>query len=249
MKVSMDTKDLNKRLKTLSRDINKAAEETVIEMAQLGSKQLAIRTKPYGITGNSKLTAEKAIFKDVNKVYQNVGVTYNTIKKYNIKKANAYAYAMNHGETQNAENIARSVLGSFRVGNVDSGQRLESNRKSNGRVIVANNPIGVADESQIASIKDQKKISAGLAKSGWIQAGKSIGAKARIPAWLRKSMSGLGSSKTIKAGWKTTVTLINHVRYASDVIKKHQINAAIKNAYKNQVKKMQRQVDSISKRF
>lgn len=248
VKVSIDSKDLEKRLKNLTKQVNIAADESIISMAQIGAAQLAFRTTPYGTNKKSQDVAEKAIYKDISKVYQNIGVTYNLIKKIDPKKAISYAYCMNNGQESNAEKIAESVLGtSFDVGNVDSGQLLDNNRNSKGRVTKATNPRGIKNTSEIEALKAKKKLRAGLAKSGWIQAGIAILSKTRVAAWLKNKSGGLGEGKILRAGWKTTVTLTNHVKYASDVISSSQIRAAIKNAYMNQIKKLQKQIDHIAK--
>lgn len=249
VKFSVDTSSLERSLKDLSKKVNKSAEDSVIELAQASTRQLAIKTSPPGIAKKSQDILEKAIYKDINKVYQNVGVTYNQIKKINPKKATAYAYCMNNGQEANAEEIAESVLGVFDIGNVDNGGRLNANRGSNGRVgETASSPIGVSNRSEVEGLKEKKKFSAGLIKKGFLEAGKALGSRFRIPAWLRSKTSGLGDSSIVRAGWKTTVTIHNRVRYASSMISDGKIKDALRVGYNSQIKKLQKQLDALSKR-
>ena len=250
VKISVDSRELERKLKSLTEQLKKEADESIISMAQIGANQLAIRSRPYGNDKKSQDIAEKAIYKDINKVYKDFGSTYAMIKKLDPKKAKAYAFCMNNNEEENALSIAQSVIGSsFTLGAVGEGDALERHRTTKGRVGSVTDPLGVKEKAEIETLKTKKKISAGLAKSGWIQAGISILSKTRVPAWLKKSIGNLGSSEVVKSGWNTTVTLINHVRYASENISDEQIQKAIQNAYKSHIKRLEKIVEALARKF
>jgi hypothetical protein len=156
---------------------------------------------------------------------------------------------MHNNEQHNAEKIAESVLGAkFDTGNVGNGSYLDISRNTKGRVMVPQNIIGVKDKSEIDQFKAKKRLRAGLMKAGWVTAGNAIKAKTRVAAWLKKGISSLGSGRIFKTGWKTTVELVNRVKYASENISSSEVQAAVQNAYTNKVKQLKKQVEHLAKK-
>ena len=248
IKAEMDTRQVERDLNRLRGDLDKLSDQSVIEMAQLGSRQLAYRIDPYGLDNKSKDTAEKAIYKDVNKAYDYVGQTFNKLMQLDKNMAYAYMNAIKRNDLDAAERYARKVFVSFKVRNTDSGNHLESVRGSDGRVIHNSPVMGISSDSEIDKIKNQKKVTAGTAKAGWLQAGKSIGSKFRIPRWLTKKYT-LGYSNKKKTADGMEVTLINNVTYASEVLTESKVREAVKNAYDNQMSKIKRQIAALTKKF
>ena len=249
-RVTIDTRDLEAKLKKLSKDLNKTAEETITEMAQTGGRQLAFRIEPYGLNSKAEQIAKKAIYKDVNSAYDYVGQTYNEIKKLNPRLAIAYSKAVNDGDLNAAEQYARTAIKQYEMRETDySGAHLDSIRNRKGRVDYNNQRVmGIKNNAEIDTIKTKKSVTAGISKSGWLQAAKDIGAKTRIPSWLRKSKN-YGRAQIIRNGWNTIVTLFNDVPYISNLMTPSKVDAALKNAYRNQVKRMEKQLKAITSRF
>ena len=248
LKVTIDDSVLKQKLVKLTTDLNKSASDSIIEMAGIAANQLAIRVEPYGTSNKSKTILENAIHKDLNKVYLDNAATYNAIKRINPKLAHAYSAQIRKGNFTNAHEIAAKAIPNMEQSTSDSGNLLESSRNSRGRV-GAVSPMNILDGTSLDVLHAKKVLMSGFTKAGWLQAGKSLGAKTRIPKWLKKNSGTLGSSNIVESGWKTVVTLINHVRYASSVTTPAKINAAVRNAYVNQLKKLQRQVDAIASKF
>jgi hypothetical protein len=215
-------------------------------MAQASTKQLAMRIEPYGLTGKAKDISHKAVFKDVSKVYWTNAQTYNQIKKIDPKKANAYGAAIGKDDFKSAEKIADSVLKSFSIAPLDSGSHLEASRNSRGRVSTAS-PVNIGDGDNLEKLKAAKALTAGTAKAGFLQCGEALRSKFRIQKWLKKS-PGLGTANINRNGWKTVVEITNRVKYASSVISETKIQQAIRNAYTNTVKRMQKQLEALSKK-
>jgi len=246
IKVAVDYSDLEKKLKQFSKDLGKTSTETIKEMAKIGCTQLAIRSEPYGLGDKSKQILEKAIYKDISKTYFNVGQTYLAIKKLRPKLANAYSAAMQKGDIGKAGQIAAKVLEGFTQSvSMDGGERLKASRNARGRVGKVS-PMGVTEKTSVDTLKAKKELSAGIAKAGFLQAGKSLGSKNRVAKWLNKNFT-LGHSKVVeKPDWGTEVMIYNDVKYASNTITPNKIRLAVQNAYQNQVKKMQKAVDAIA---
>jgi hypothetical protein len=244
LKVTVDSSQLKRDLKKFTEALNKDAADSIIELAQTGCTQLAYRVEPYGITGKAKDISEKAIYKDINKVYWTNGRTYNAVKRINPRLAAAYSKAVNENDDQKAEKIVDSVINDFSIKPMDSGQHLKASRNSRGRVSKPS-PVNVDSVSDLERLKALKVLTGGTAKAGFLQAGESLGSKTRIQKWLKKA-AGLGSSRIIRNGWETVVWIYNHVKYTSSVISETKIQQAVRNGYVNHLKKMQKQADKIA---
>ena len=245
--VKIDSKNLEKSLNEFSKKLNKEVEENIVEMAQLGSRQLAHLTQPYGTSNKQKNILELAVYSDVSKAYSTIGRTYVDIRALDRGKAAAYIKAIKANDLQAAEKIIEGVLVDYtEVVNTDDGGYLQSLRNSRGRVD-QRKPINLLDDNALANIKKKAIMRAGLVKAGFLKAGEIIKSKFRVPKWL-KSSENIGSAKVNSAGSQTTVTLTNNVRYASSMITPSDIQKAVRNAYVNQLKKMKRAIDALAKK-
>jgi hypothetical protein len=248
LKITVDYRDVERSLEKFSKALNKSVEESVIELGQSAAYQLAYRVQPFGVSNKSKEILHKAIYKDVSKAYKTTGTTYADIKLKNPKLAAAYMKAVEANDLRAAERIVDKVLSNYTaVEATDSGDYLQSIRNQKGRVDT-DKPMNLTNEGQIKSLKDKLAPRAGLVKAGFMKAGESLGWKRRVPKWLQNAIP-LGSSKILRNGYKTVVTLINHVRYASNVMSDSQAQAAIKNAYNNQIRKLKKQLQALGEKF
>lgn len=245
--VKIDYKNLEKSLNEFSKALDKEVGTQIVEMAALGSQQLARLTQPYGLATKQKNILESAVYKDVNKAYSGIGKTYNDLRVMDRRKAAAYIKAIKANDLTAAENIIEGVLVNYtEVRNNDDGGYLQSLRNSRGRVETSQ-PMNVLDDGVIAKIKKTAILKAGLVKAGFLKAGEMIKSKFRVPKWLRSS-ENIGTAKVTGSKGKTVVTLTNHVRYASTMITPADINKAVRNAYVNQLKKMKRAIDALAKK-
>lgn len=244
--IKIDDKALQQSFKEFTNKLNKTAEDSIIELARTGSTSLANHVEPFGTAKKAKNILEGSILKDISKAYHGTGKTYNEIRKISPNLAIAYIKAVKNNDLEAAERYARRAISNYQdVKYSDSGEYLQSIRGSKGRV-TKDAPISLINDQEIESIRREKILSAGTAKAGFLQAGQSIGSKKRIPAWLKKS-GVLGSSNIVRNGWKTVVTIINHVRYASNILSESRVNKAVRSAYKFHIKNLQRQVDKLAK--
>ena len=246
IKVKIDYKDLEKSLNEFSKSLNKEVSDNIVEMAQLGSRQLAHFTQPYGVGTKQKDILQKAIYKDVNKAYSTIGKTYFDINALSKKDAAAYIEAIKANDLDTAERIVQRVLIDYKeVKNSDTGQYLQSIRDSKGRV-PSYTPMNLTDRNSIEDIKKKVVVRAGLVKAGWLKAGEIIKSKFRIPAWLRSS-ENIASANVKLDKNKTVVTLTNHVRYTNSLITPADINKAVQRAYINQLRKLKRIIEALAK--
>jgi len=230
-------KELESSLRKYARAVGKDAEACVKEYAQTGSRALAMRTEPMGLSNKAKQISENAVGSDVAKAYSSSARTYAELRKVSARKARAYAAAVEKSDFAAAEKIVKSTLANFTdVESTDSGNHLESLRNSRGRV---SRPevVNLVQEGAVSEIRKDKIRTAGYAKAAWLQSGQSIGAKTRIPAWLRKSKTA-GRSSIARKGWGSIVSLFNIVRYASNVLPDGKLKAALRTTASNMAKRI-----------
>jgi hypothetical protein len=244
--VKIDYKNLEKSLNEFSQKLDKEVSTQIVEMAALGSKQLAHLVQPYGLGTKQKNILETAVYKDVHKAYSSIGKTYVDLRALDRRKAAAYIKAVKTNDLTTAENIIESELVNYtEVKNSDDGGYLQSLRNSRGRVDTKQ-PMNILDDGVIDKIKKTAVLKAGLVKAGFLKAGEMIRSKFRVPKWLR-SAENIGTAKVSGSKGKTVVRLTNRVRYASTMITPADINKAIRNAYVNQLRKMKRAIDALAR--
>lgn len=248
IKIKIDDKDFKAALVKFSKDLNKDVGDSIVEMAQIGARQLAIRSQPYGIDEKAENTSIKLVYKDIGKAYHTIGRTYKEIITNNPKFAIPFLKAVNNNDYVLAEHYADKAIEYNGVANSDDGSFLEASRNGSKQHVGKISPRSIADRSSIDRIKELKIKTIGLAKAGWLNAGAAIGSKSRVPKWLRKGLA-LGTGTVIKNGVLTVVNLINNVRYAESVITESAISAAMNNAYRNQIKKLVMQINNLTKKF
>ena len=247
IKVKVDTSDFQRSLKRFERETEKTVFDGMKELAASASKELAVRTKPFGITGKAKKYAQAAVGKDVSKAYASHGRTYNELRKISPKKAYAYAHAINNNDFEAAQKIVRRTLSNYEgLSQVsDGGRHLESVRGSDGHVQTPNR-IGLIDHTEYGEILEKKIPTAGLVKGVFLACAQKLGGKPRIQVWLRKGAE-LASTIARKTRKGVEVSITNNADYASTAIRPGDIVKAVKNAERLQTKKMQRTVDRLAK--
>lgn len=245
MRVTIDDSKFIDSLKQLTQRLNKTAEESITELAQLGAKNLAQWTEPVGLNKKVKEISEKAVAKDINKAMPEVGRTFNLIKKHSQPLAMAYHRALQEGDLEAAEGYARKAIREITdVSKTAQKRHLNSQRNFKGRVKKNPQIMSVVDRGSHDAFKKQAMVNVAYVKKGWLQAGSALKMKYKPPVWLRSTQGGLGTYQRKKSGWNTKVTLINKVSYASRLIDARKINIAIKKTFTGYVKKMERMVEA-----
>lgn len=246
IKVTVDTAEFARALKVFEAKTGKSVFDGFKDLAASAARELAVRCKPFGITSKARKVSEGAVERDVAKAYASHGRTYNELKKINIKKAYAYAAAVNKQDYVAAEKIVRRALSDWTdlTTSSDGGAHLERLRGSDGRVESAER-IGFTNHTEYGEILDKKVPTAGLAKGAWLDCARELGSKGRIAAWLRKGGS-LGKTSASQRGDKTTVEITNNADYASRAIRSTDVVRAINNAKRKELKRMQIIIDKIA---
>lgn len=239
-------KELMRELDKFAKTISKDANDFVVEFAKQGGKELVKQTEPFGTGNKSKGQSEGAASKDIAKVYKHTWKVAKLIGERNKGKAAAYVKAIENGNWDAAEKIARKVLGTdIDVTNFDGGALHKQSRNNQGKVENPSQSIASVDHGAINKYHEQKRSKAGLAKSGWYAAIVKLGGTlSGIPKWITRHGASLGSAKVSGTGDKKEVILTNEVPYVSNLLTDAKINKAISFAAKAVIRRWQKIVDS-----
>lgn len=146
--------------------------------------------------GEAKKQGERAVARDINRVYASAGEMYLAIHGINPAAAAGFYSAIKNGDDVEANRIIQSVGGRWRnvrVGSFDESLHEKYRRK--GKVNRQVPAQVLANVKQLEAYIKKKIKNVGLMASGWNDAAKKIGA--RIPAWVKRH-GGKNSSAQVK---------------------------------------------------
>jgi hypothetical protein len=116
----------------------------------------------------------------------------------------------------------------------ENGDYLFSHRNERGRVPSTTRQKAISF-SDYTNIKQNLVKNAGMAKAGYLDAAKQLKDTVRVPVWLRKRQV----LATVSIS-DTTIVVINHVKYASNLITDKQLQNAMENAFKGLLKRAEK---------
>lgn len=248
IRAKIDVSQYERKMKEFTKKLNKDVSDSIIELGQSTARQLAIATEPRGLNEKAKAISEKAVFYDFSKAYDYVGQTYNTLKAINFKTAVAFAKAVRAGNLEAAERYGRKYISGFQIRTSDDGEHMDRQRNNKGRVRDGADTLGITDNSALLKIAQEKSKNVAYVKLAWLQAGRSLGAKTRIPGWINKGKT-YGDSNIIRNGWATIIQLHNKITYTSNILSSAKMRMALRAGYRNHLSKLERQINALCKRF
>ena len=228
--LSIDSSGLTKKLKSLSKDIDYGAKEYIDELARNSTAMMARRVQPFGVSNSQKEILEKAVYKDINKVYKDNPRVYNKLKKdVSIGVASGYMRAAMAGDYEKAEKIARTYIDGYQsfISSDSEGSKLDSYRSKNSGRVEKDVSVVVTDMNFLDELKIKKAKSIGLVKSAFMEISSKFGRKTRVPAWLRKK-SSIGDIYRSSNKLRYSVIVHNKIRYSRKLISNTEIHNCIK---------------------
>lgn len=210
---------LQRALLAYARQSGKEWSAIIVQEARLLAVSLAYQTQPKGDGSDAKLAGEKAVSRDLAKLYADAPRAYMELRQKDEREAAAFYKAM----LQNDLKAARSILehSSSRWRNVEIGPFKESYHKNNrnGRGRVQNRHVPaqiVSGNGKKLDAHRKKKIRmVGFAKGGWASAARSLTGNTRgIPQFVTRHKSAPGhATNQSQAALNPHVSLHNDVRY------------------------------------
>ena len=221
--------DVARLLNRYPEKVGRTLESLVKQEARGLAVELARNTRPFGFSEAAKKRGEKAVAKDIGKVFALPSEAFEKTKLADPAAANRFWANIQNRRFARAEKVLQSSNSTWKelsVGRLDP--KLHSqNRNARGQV-KRRSPAQIvtspkARETYIARI--QRRV--GFAKGTWINAAKAIGGRVRGAAqWTTRHKQAPGTA-TLRTGAKPSVTLINKLDYIDQVSTTTGINLAL----------------------
>jgi hypothetical protein len=267
--LTVDASKLQKALKAFIGNTKLEAAGEMRRQARLLCVKLANSTQPFGLGNDVKKIGEKAITRDINRVYKTPGTASKEIAKLSIPNGKT--------KTQNAEQMAKAfanlVLGKAKgnekrrrtesaqqllnrirqqpyvgtqVGPFDNGKSHQAARYGKSKRVPKNQFVQqvVTKDSPLARYFKDKRGNVGIAKSGWAVCAGILGGFGSIPKWVYRHTGGGRVIDQTKSGIisKPFIQMTNTIPWINNVIS----NATIQKSIDIQVINMIKQLSKIA---
>ena len=252
--LTVDASKLQKAIKAFIGNTKLEAASEMRKQARLLCVKLANSTQPFGLGNDVKKIGEKAITRDINRVYKTPGTASKEIAKLSIPNGKT--------KTQNAEQMAKAfanlVLGKAKgnekrrrtesaqqllnrirqqpyvgtqVGPFDGGKNHQSARYGKSKRVPKNQFVRqiVTKDSPLSRYFKDKRGNVGIAKSGWAVCAGLLGGFGKIPKWVYRHTGGGRVIDKTKAGIisKPFIQMTNTIPWINNVISEATIQKSI----------------------
>ncbi len=214
------------------------------QAGRLCAVRLAFATQPYvqgqGFGVVSQAVGQVATDRDIYRVYATPGVAWKDIRNegaqagfWQAVKTSAWDRAVK------ILNRSGSRLKGTLIDNFDGGAAHRQLRNNQGRIPPSQKPVMIvknpsALKSYVAS--ETKKV--GFGKSGWSTCARILGGVRDIPGWITRH-NAPGQALENYGTDVTSITLINEVPYASEILAPSQKSEAVRIAFERLFKNIQ----------
>lgn len=195
--------------------------------------ELARNTRHFGFGQKARKTGEKAVAKDVRKVYATPSEAYESAQAADMTHADRFWAAIQNrrfARARDALAASTSRYAGVPVGRLDPA--LHKARLGNNGSVTGNKPSQVVTSKKTLDLyiaRKQKRV--GFAKGVWIQAAKAIGGRVRGAAqWVTRHKQAPGTA-IVRDGDKASVTLRSTLDYMDEVTTDNGIGLALKVAH------------------
>lgn len=213
--LTVDASKLQKALKAFIGNTKAEASKEMRIQARMLCVSLANSTQPFGKDASAKATGEKAVTRDINRVYKSGPTAVKDIASLplprgktatqNAKQAAAALAGLLQGRTTGKRgakivSAAQDLLDRInykpyvntRIGVFDQGQAHNKARFGRRKSVPKNQFVSqvVTKDSQLTKYFKEKRGNVGIAKSGWAVCAGLLGGFKGIPKWVYRHTGG-----------------------------------------------------------
>ena len=213
--LTVDASKLQKALKAFIGNTKAEASKEMRIQARMLCVSLANSTQPFGKDANAKATGEKAVTRDIDRVYKSGPTAVKDIASLplprgktatqNAKQAAAALAGLLQGRTTGKRgakivSAAQDLLDRInykpyvntRIGVFDQGQAHNKARFGRRKSVPKNQFVSqvVTKDSQLTKYFKEKRGNVGIAKSGWAVCAGLLGGFKGIPKWVYRHTGG-----------------------------------------------------------
>jgi hypothetical protein len=243
------------KLRNMKRQIRRTAGEVLESEGRIVAIALAKSTQPFGTGSEAKDMGERAVARDIAKVYASLGDVFSKLPTLGLGDAAQFWKLIKTGKTEAAMDLIRQSGARFagiRIGPFDGGALHRQARNSHtGRVNQTAPSLIVSDSGPLKSYVQSKINFVGYAKSAWAAVARQLGGTRGL-----RGPRLSGGERDITANWITRkrgegtvhreydtprarLTLRSSVRYARNVLSDSAFRNAIRIARQRIIKQIE----------
>lgn len=243
--VKTNTTRLKAKLRNMSRNVHRTAPEVLESEGRIAAISLAKSTQPFGTGGDAKDMGERAVSRDIKKVYVTVGDVFASLPTLGEGDAAQFWKLIRLGKYNVAQQIlsqSGSRYGKVPIGKFDGGALHHQARNARtGRVSQKDPSLIVTNGSALIAYGKSKVNMVGTGKSAWasiarqlggargLRAPKLAGGERDITATWILHKGGQGHiTRNYGDGSRPVLTLTSTVRYADNILSQAARNNAIR---------------------
>lgn len=251
----VDSRALRARLSNMNRQVHRTAPEVLESEGRICAISLATSTQPFGTGRDAQDMGERAVMRDIAKVYATVGSIFGKLPPTGQGDAKQFWKLISIGEYDAAHDKLRGTqFGQVKIGPFDGGGAHQHARSSSsGRVGSHSLPDQiVTDSANLEAYVEKKKQMVGFAKSAWASIARQLGGTRGLRApklaggqrditanWITRKHAPGSVIRNYGNGSKPVLTLRSEVKYASHVLSASAERNAIRIAQGRIIKQIQ----------
>jgi hypothetical protein len=211
-----------------ARLVERSLPQLLRRAGRLCAVSLATQTQPFGTGSNAQLMGQRAVVRDIRKVYALPSDIFPAFS--NPKTAGAFWRAIQARDWTRATGILRRDCPRFRnleVRPFDGGQAHRANRNNRGRIAKSQDYIFIVQNAGHlkAYINAEFKL-VGFGKAGWAACARALGGTSGLPGWITRHKAP-GRVEQRHGKGRSEIILVNQVTYASEILSESQKRLAV----------------------
>lgn len=217
------------------------------ELMRAAGRQIAIScatsTAPYGTDQGARGAGEKAVRRDIARVYISPSTVYKSFENRGIADAFWFHFQKRHyGQAQIIMDRYHPNYKGVPIRAFDGGSAHQAARRK-GKVLQKQRPAMVVQTARNLDAYIKKEVDhVGEAKAGWAACALALGGTRGLPQWVTRHAGKLSPGAVLEnysSGARWSVTMTNGVRYAQEALsfgeKQVAINIGLQRFLKGQI--------------
>jgi hypothetical protein len=183
------------------------------------AKSMAFSTQPFGLSPASKKKGQKAVAKDIRKLFVTPATLFDQLEMSDPRSAYGFWAAWKEKDLDTMRVVlGRSKNSDIQILSAPSAQLHGSHRKSRGRVYKKKPVALILNKELLADyIKERQKM-VGVTKEGWAEAAKACGGTRGFPAWVNAGRKRSGSADVVRDPFQPQVTITNSTPWITEAL-------------------------------
>jgi hypothetical protein len=256
VKVKINTTKLKAKLRSMSRNVHRTATEVLESEGRIAAISLAKSTQPFGTGADAQNMGERAVSRDIKKVYVTIGDVFASLPDSREGDAKQFWKLVQSGQYEAARQILSNTgsrFGKIPIGRFDGGSlHAQARNAKTGRVSQKDPSLVVTDASALIDYGKSKVNLVGYGKSAWADLARQLGGTRGLRApklpggerditanWITRKGGKGHITRNYGDGSRPVLTLTSSVRYADNILSQSAMNNAVRIARNRIIKQIE----------